>query len=553
MTEGVRRMVRCCGIWAALLMPSCTWAQAPAAQEPIQVPVPSDTALTLPPRVGIDSEQAMTLDDVIRQVLENNPTLAVSRLDVERARLSAEGAQGSFDPVLAWQSSYQHQVTPVSSFLGGSTTGSLTQDTLDTVPQVSGLVPGAGTSYQAQLTSQRVASTNQFLSLNPQYPTALALSVTQPLLRNLAVDTTRHAVTVAQKTATLSAAQFREQLLSIVSSAEQAYWQLVFAARNLEIQQQGLQLAQDQASSNARRANAGTLAPVDAVEAMSEVATSQQNVYAAQQAYTTAENALKEMMLPDRNAPLWRVGLKPATDLNVGVPTVPLDQAVEQALTNRPELAASQTSASINETDVRFFQNQTKPQVNLVASYTSSGLSGRAASQLPIVFPGGGSLSSSPPGNLVGGYGQSLSNLLNQLFPTTQVRVDVAVPLGNHTAEANLAAARAQGQQIRLQRQQIEEAITADVRNAMQAVASTEARVRAATDGVRWAEQVYASEQRKFQAGTSTVFLLFQRQTTMIAARTQLARAQADLSVAISQFGAATGTTLQARSINVQP
>jgi len=87
----------------------------------------------------------------------------------------------------------------------------------------------------------------------------------------------------------------------------------------------------------------------------------------------------------------------------------------------------------------------------------------------------------------------------------------------------------------------------------LQAIASTDARVRAAADAARLAEGVYASEQRKFQAGTSTVFLLFQRQTTMITARTQLARAQADLSIAISQYRAATGTSLQVRNVTIQP
>jgi HAE1 family hydrophobic/amphiphilic exporter-1 len=171
----------------------------------------------------------------------------------------------------------------------------------------------------------------------------------------------------------------------------------------------------------------------------------------------------------------------------------------------------------------------------------------------PSEIPGFGSLSGTPPPELVGGYAQSLSNLFRQAFPTTQVRLDVSLPLGNRTARANLESAVAQGRQIRFQRQQTEQSIAGDVRNAIQAIQSAQARVAAATDAQRFAEEVYASEQRKFQAGTTTVFLLFQRQTTMINARTQLARAQADLSIAISQFAAATGTTLTARNISIQP
>ena len=76
--------------------------------------------------------------------------------------------------------------------------------------------------------------------------------------------------------------------------------------------------------------------------------------------------------------------------------------------------------------------------------------------------------------------------------------------------------------------------------------------MRAAADAARYAADVCAAN-----SGDSgrhvTVFLLFQRQTTMINARTQLARAEADLSIAISQYGAATGTTLKIRNVNLQP
>jgi HAE1 family hydrophobic/amphiphilic exporter-1 len=526
--------------------------QTPQEPQPIQVPVPPETVAPLPARVGIDSEQMVTLDDVIRQVLENNQLLAVSRADVERARLTAQSALGAFDPVFGMQSRFQHQITPVSSILGGSTTGSVTQSTFEVIPQISGLFGRSGASYEAQIVSQRTTSDSQFLSLNPQFATSLNLSFTQPLLRNLSIDQSRYQLAVAQKRTTLSAAQFREQLIELVASAEQAYWQLVFATQNLKVQMEGLRLSQAQAASNARRANAGTLAPVDATEALTQVATSQQSAYEAQQAVAVAETQLKTLMLPNRGVPQWHMALTPATSLELTAPAMAVDEAITQALANRPEISASEVSRSINESDVQFFRDQTKPQLNLVAGYTAAGLSGQVVSQPPFVI-GDVPLQGSVSPSLSGGFGQSFTNLFANRFPTTQLRVDVAVPIGNRTAKANLAGAVVEGRQIQLQREQIEQAIAADVRNALQAIASTQARLQAATDAQRFAEEVYGSEQRKFQAGTTTVFLLLQRQTAMINARVQLVRAQVDLSVAISRYAAATGTTLQRRNVNIQP
>ncbi|HWD97986.1 MAG TPA: TolC family protein, partial [Bryobacteraceae bacterium] len=66
-----------------------------------------------------------------------------------------------------------------------------------------------------------------------------------------------------------------------------------------------------------------------------------------------------------------------------------------------------------------------------------------------------------------------------------------------------------------------------------------------------YAEQQYASEQRQFQAGTSTVFLVLQRQTDLIAARTREVRARADVGEAQANLDRATAATLEKRNIKV--
>src|SRR5262249_50981653 len=159
-------------VLAVALGASRAAAQQPLPQPP-QVPVPSATPPPLPPRVGIASEQSITLDEAVRLALENNPAIAVGRVDVERARLSTEAARGVLDAVIDWHTLFQHAVTPQSSILGGSTTGSLTQNTFTSAPRVTGFLSATGATYQAQLSLQRATSTSQFVSLNPQFPSSL--------------------------------------------------------------------------------------------------------------------------------------------------------------------------------------------------------------------------------------------------------------------------------------------------------------------------------------------------------------------------------------------
>ena len=169
----------------------------------------------------------------------------------------------------------------------------------------------------------------------------------------------------------------------------------------------------------------------------------------------------------------------------------------------------------------------------------------------PIEFGGfGGGTAISPA--LIGTYGQSLNNLFGGNFPTTQVQLRVSLPIRNRVAEANLGRSLADARRIQNQRDQIEQAIEADVRNSMQQVQSSQLRLDAARLQRRSAEEQYNSEQRQFRAGTSTLFLVQQRQSAMITSRSQERRAESDLGQSIASFELATGSILREHNINLQ-
>lgn len=549
--------------------------QAPSSMQTpssVETPVSSGQEMNLPPRVGITRQVSITLQDVIAQVLANNKDIGASKIDLEKAGFSLTGAKGAYDPVFGVQSYYERQVTPVSSILGGSSSGKLVQNDYVVRPQLNGLLPFGGSSYGVQYSSDRLNTDNQFATLNPQFTTSLAFTFTQPLLRGLRFDDTRRQIEVAKKNQALTNEQFRQEVMDVAAQAAQGYWELVFASENLRVQIEGADLARRQVQSNQTQADRGILAPIDVVEAQTQLATLEQNVFQAQSALTRAENALKSAMLPDRFSPVWSAALHPVTPVNTEVHEESIGDAVTQAIANRPELAQARISASVNETNSRFLRDQTKPQVDLIGSYTAAGLAGRIIPNQPNPITGSTQIlldrinelsvlegltplppisTGGVPPLLVGGYGQSLSNLFAQHFPTVQVGVQVSLPLRNRTAQANLASSQADGRRIKLQQEQLEELIEADVRNAIQAVESSKARLASAASARDSADQQYASEQRKFQAGTSTVFLVLQRQTAMISARSQYLRAEADLGNAVEQYQRTIGETLTTHNINL--
>ena len=542
---------------------------APNFEAPVR-PLPSAE------RVGVDvtEQEPLTLNDAIALALRNNNDIDASRIDVEVAEYNLTAARGVYDPVFSSESYYESRTTPTSSVIAGGLNGSVTQKDVTGAARFGGFSPWAGGSYQLDFSSTRLQTNNQNVTLNPQYPSALTLTYTQPLLRGLRFDQNRRAIEIAKKNLSLTDAQFRQRAIETITQVERAYWDLVFALRNLQVQIDAVKQARTQVESNQRLVREGVLAPIDILAANTQVTTFEQNVYTAQEAVTRAENTLKTLILPDRTAALWSQPLTPVTPVNLEAPRVPLEQAVNAAITNRPELAQLQTSAEINQIDTRFFRDQTKPQIDLVGTYTSVGLSG-APTQVAGSTTGGANAAlrarvnelSTLAGlspldtttttgavnpNLVGGYPQSLSNLIQQDYPTYRVGVRVSIPFRNRTAQANLGRSLAEGSRIRNQRAQAEQIIEADVRNALQSLRSAEARLASAAATRSSTEQQYESEQRQFRAGTSTVFLVLQRQNELLAARGRELQAQTDLNKAISEFQRATGNTLTANNVAVR-
>jgi HAE1 family hydrophobic/amphiphilic exporter-1 len=282
-------------------------------------------------------------------------------------------------------------------------------------------------------------------------------------------------------------------------------------------------------------------------------------------------------MLPDRNDLMWGMALVPEERPDAKLEMPSLQDAVKQALTSRPELKEAAITIDTNRLDTRLSHEQAKPQVDAFATVGLAGLAGHPVTQsgsnpfasafAPIIsqvnelsaiagiqpLPPFSFGSAAIPPVLVGGYGQSLSALSTGQFTTAVVGVNISLPLRNRTATANEAITIAEGRRLETQRQQTEMAIEQDVRNALQGAASAQQRLDAAVSGRRFAEDQYSSEQRQFQAGTSTVFLVLQRQTDLTVARTREVRAEADMGEAAANVDRALARTLEAHDIHLAP
>jgi outer membrane protein len=525
-------------------------------------------------RVGVDmtEQRPITIREAVSMALANNKDIEVARQNVRIAEFDLQGARGAYDPRFTSLSYYERTETPSTSFLSGSN-GSVTQYDLTGTFRFEGLSPKYGGGYRIDFSSIRLTTNNLFSALDPQYPSALTFSYTQPLWRGLRFDINRRQIEVAKKNLSLTDAQFRQRAIDTITNVQRAYWDLVFALRSLQIQRDAVRDARAQLEHNKRLVAEGMLAPIDVVAAEAQVSGFEQSVYTALEDVNRFENNLKNLIAENRQSSLWNVSLIPIDPVDLNAPPVALPQAIETAMSNRPELKQSDIVAAINEIDQRLYREQTKPQVDLVGSYgvvgnagslTTSGTANPLTAQNAEIrarlneisaIVGLPPLSVPPtqsfPDNLIGGYPQSLLNLAANRYNNFRVGVQLNLPIRNRTAEAQLGRSLVEGERIQTQREQLEQLIQIDVRNALQSVRTAESRLRAAASARQASEQQYESEQRKFDAGQSTLFLVLERQTALTTARGNELRAQTDLNKSIAELQRATGNTLEANNVTV--
>ena len=546
--------------------------QTPAAPATADSPAQQRSLPTLA-RVGVESNhhRPLSLRDAISMALQNNKDIEVARDRVKMAEFDLLGVRGAYDPRFSTTAYYERVESPISSFLSGGSNGSTTSTDYTGTARLEGLSPKLGGSYKIDFSSIRLSTNNVFAALNPSYPTALTFTYTQPLLRGFKFDNSRRQVEIAKKNLSLTDAQFRQRAIETITNVQRSYWDLVFALRLVQIQVDAVRVARSQLEHNRRLVEEGQLAPIDVVAAEAQITTSEQDVYSALEEVSRTENTLKNLIAENQNSPLWSEPIVPTDSVDLVAPDISLPDALKTAMENRPELQQSNVVREINEIDQRFFKDQQKPAVDLVGSYGMVGLAG-AVSTAPNPFTGSSTqlrdavnkllrnaqfdeLPDLPPQaispNLIGSYPQSLENLLGNRFNNFRVGVQVNLPLRNRTAEAQFGRSLVEAQQIATQREQLEQNIQVEVRNALQSMRSAQARLQAASATREANERQLTSEQRKLDAGQSTTFLVLERQTALTAARGSELRAQTDLNKAVADLHRATGNALRINSVVV--
>jgi outer membrane protein TolC len=556
-------------------IPSPSLAPVPSVAPGYRAPAagPGSAAIvgvTQLPFVGI------SLQDAVAMALLQNPNVAVSVSNARIARYRITEAKAAFDTQLQLQPSSSFSVTPPENlfFAGPGEPGLYTCTHFTGLPfpcetagpgniiqhqyNFQGSFSGQlvnGTLYSAGIVRTRTYNNTLINTYNPYYQSSLNLSVTQPLLRNFGMNAAKRALKLQLLTTDSQEQQALVDASNTIAQVEDSYWNLVAAWRNVAIQEEALKEAATQEQSVVRLARRGAVPPVTAVEAESQVATFQSDVFAALETVSRLQNQLKSLIVSDPDDPIWRANLVPSSPVQQLPAVQDLSAIVDLAARYRPEVRQAQDQVRQADVDRAYARNQLLPQADLQVQYESNGFAGLLApvpsfESTACNLPTGGC--PTPPPETQGKMGTATANMWAWRYPTFNISFNVNFPLENSFARGLKQTADQEEQQAAVEAQGVDQRIGSEARDALQSYQSSLSRLYAASQSRQSAEAVYASEVRKFHDGTSTTFLVLQRQVQLAAARGRELAAQTDLNKAVVELQRVEGTILQANGVNLQ-
>jgi outer membrane protein len=470
----------------------------------------------------------LSVDEAVALALEQNVNLQVDRINPQVSDLAISVARSAWTPALFSNVTNRSQTNPSTDIFGGA--ASVTNDNFTSQLGVQQQLPFGGANYTVFWNSGRLATNNIFSSFNPQLSSTVGFNFTQPLLRNFTIDATRQQVLVSRKNREISEVQLQQSIAGTVRNVKNAYWDLVYAINNLAVQQQSLQLAQQSYRDNRARVEIGTMAPLDIVQAEAEVAQREESVILAEAAIRRQEDLLRALISNPADRPeFWTMRIEPADLPNFAPVAISVDDAVRAALANRTDLTASRKQLENNDVAIRYFRNQSLPDVNALVNYSAIGIAGTQFN-LSNEFP---------PRRLNEtrrGFGGALGDVFASDYPTWSFQLQVNYPIGASNAEANLARARLQDSQARRQLQASELQVTTQIRDLARTVQTNTQRVESTRASRALAEKRLEAEQKKFTAGMTSSFFVTQAQRDLADARNRELRAIIDYLKSVIDF-----------------
>ncbi len=266
-----------------------------------------------------------------------------------------------------------------------------------------------GTQLQVAFDNSRITSNGIFNAYSPELQSTFRATVTQHLLNGFGPGINGRFILEAKNDRRISDSAFRQQILYTINQVENIYWVLVGDYEDVQAKQRGLEQSTRLASDNRKQLQIGTLAPLDVLNADNQVSTDTQALITSQTKLEYQQLIMKQAISRNLNDPaLYSAPVIP-TDrvslLEMAEERTPVEELVQKAYANRPEIEQNILNLRNNEITLRAVKNNLLPTVDVYGFYGAAALGGAKSPLLlgrvlwpdwPAMFPPSATAQSSP-------------------------------------------------------------------------------------------------------------------------------------------------------------
>jgi len=497
---------------------------------PLVVPSATNAPVTITnalPSMTNEMEQSITLDQVLQATLLHNYDIAIQRLNPEIAAYDVNIGYAAYDPT--FNASITHSYSKTAGGFNATIETNIPGSTLKNNTVASGLsgVLPFGTTYNF---TENLSERYGMVSGHPVDSSSgnIGVTVTQPLLRNLWMNQYLLAVKVGKNRLNYSEQGLRLQIITTITAAEQAYYDLIADRENVQVQRAALELADRLLAENKKRVEVGTMAPLDEKQAESQLETSRADLISAERALTAQENLFKQVMSGDY-AKIHDVVFVPVETLAAPVQIFDLQSSWTKGMTMRPDLIQARLNLEQQGIQLKYDRNQLFPELDVFGSY-GYGAGGPTTIE----------------------WGDATGDLTSRNQPFYSYGASISVPLSNAKARATYKQTKLTVQQALLTLKQFEQNVLIEIDDAIKQAQADYQSVEATRAAREYAEAALDAEQKKFQSGKSTSFIVLSLQKDLTTARSAEISALASYNKSLAALAQQEGTTLDRRGISVK-
>jgi len=541
--------------------------------------VPSDTYEAERSSYGRLSEEVaprpITLEESISLALENNTGLRIQKLTPLSATARVRAAYAKFDPELFADTNKQRSNIPVqtiSPFTNGTSGDGTTPDGApidghnqsifsDQVNWNAGLrkTMFSNGSLSAQwLNSKQSSNTNVTNLVNPDYVTALNLTLNQPLLRDFGWRFAYLVVDVAQIGEEQAYYEYTGHVAELIENVERAYWTYVLAIENVRVEEQGLGLARELLRQNEGRFKVGSLPRTSVLESEAEVARREANLVRSNAFQRIARDNLRALINATQDDGDSLIMIEPADKPTVVQTVFNLDDSLKVAYNQRPELLAARSGLDGRKVETKIAQNKLLPRFDLTAQIGLNGLGGNNTVQ-PTPVPTGGVQPTpnpfagifAPNSQVFGGYGRSLELLTDGRYYQYLVGAQLTIPLDNAAAKAEYAQAKINSETARLSLRQVEENVTLQITQSVNNLKAYLKAIEATRVARELAQENVKNQQARYDVGLATTKDLIDFTERLTEAERSEIESLTNYNIELAQLRLAEGTLLDSRNVHL--